>query len=191
MRVLSLFSGTGSVDKVAREMGWEVVSLDISDKYKPDICADIMDIDFKALWPKKSSDMVFASPPRDKFSVAPSHLFDAEQRAARAEEGSLIARRTRTILDWLEPKFYVVEIPNSSRVWVQGIFDDYNKVKVSYCKYGYKYRKNTRLATNVDFEPKICKWDCGAVRQIRDTQGKLHFHHLECAKQVISQHCRG
>ena len=49
----------------------------------------------------------------------------------------------------------------------------------------------TRLATNVDFEPKICKWDCGAVRQIRDSQGKLHFHHLECAKQGISQHCRG
>ena len=45
MRILELFSGTGSVGKVAREMGHRVVSLDISNKYKPDICADIMDID--------------------------------------------------------------------------------------------------------------------------------------------------
>ena len=46
MRILELFSGTGSVGKVAREMGHQVVSLDISNKYKPDICADIMDIDY-------------------------------------------------------------------------------------------------------------------------------------------------
>ena len=44
--------------KVASEMGHQVVSLDISNKYKPDICADIMTIDYKALWPKKSVDVI-------------------------------------------------------------------------------------------------------------------------------------
>ena len=42
-----------------------------------------------------------------------------------------------------------------------------------------------------NFEPKICKWDCGAVRLTRNAQGKLHFHHEEVAKQGVSAHCRG
>ena len=46
MRILELFSGTQSVGKVAREMGHEVVSLDISETYKPDYVANILDFDF-------------------------------------------------------------------------------------------------------------------------------------------------
>jgi hypothetical protein len=191
MRILELFSGTGSVGKVAREMGHQVVSLDISNKYKPDICADILDIDYKALWPKGSVDLIWASPPCQLYSIAPAHIFSEEARRARAQEGNAVTRRTREIIDWLEPSYFVVENPNSSLIWKQGIFDDYPDKKVSYCKYGYKYRKLTRLKTNVDFEAKICRWDCGAVRQIRDAQGKLHFHHLEVAKQGVSAHCRG
>ena len=52
MRILELFSGTQSVGKVAREMGHQVVSLDISNKYKPDICIDTLDFAYKQ-WPKK------------------------------------------------------------------------------------------------------------------------------------------
>ena len=189
-RLLELFSGTGSVGKVARELGWDVVSFDVCPKYKPDFCRDIMDFDF-SLWPQGHFDMIWASPPCEKFSVAPSHLFDADQRAARAEEGCLIARRTREVIDYLKPKYFVVENPNASGLWRAGIFDDYTKVKVSYCKYGFLYRKNTRLATNVVFEPRVCKWDCGAVRQIRDARGKVHLRHQEVAKQGISAHCRG
>ena len=33
MRVLEIFSGTGSVSKVCEELGYEVISVDISDKY--------------------------------------------------------------------------------------------------------------------------------------------------------------
>ena len=86
---------------------------------------------------------------------------------------SIIARKTRQIIDHIQPQFHVVENPNSSLICKQGIFDDYKTVKVSYCKYGYKYRKNTRLATNVDFEPKICNWDCGRMRGFRHIAGGL------------------
>jgi hypothetical protein len=192
MRILELFSGTGSVAKVAREMGHQVVSLDINNKYKPDICADIMHIDYKQ-WPKKSFDMVWASPPCDKFSVAPSHLFDAEQRRARALEGSLIARRTREILDWLEPEHWVVENPLASGLWKTDIFQDYPKKTVSYCMYSdWGYRKNTTLCMkNLDnFQPKRCTGSCGYVRQIKDSQGKIRFLHENVAKQGVSQHTK-
>ena len=48
MRILELFSGTQSVGKVARELGWDVVSLDIEDykgKHAPTIKTDIMEWD--------------------------------------------------------------------------------------------------------------------------------------------------
>ena len=37
----------------------------------------------------------------------------------------------------------------------------------------------------------MCRGDCGFVRQVRDAQGKIRFHHLEVAKQGVSAHCRG
>ena len=45
MRLLELFSGTGSVGKVARALGYEVVSLDLTGAT---ICCDILDWDYKA-----------------------------------------------------------------------------------------------------------------------------------------------
>ena len=42
--------GAGSLGKVARKT-YEVVSLDISDKYRPDIVANILDFDFSLLQP--------------------------------------------------------------------------------------------------------------------------------------------
>jgi len=44
MKVLELFSGTGSVGKVAKEMGWDVVSLDLKNA---DIETNILNWDYK------------------------------------------------------------------------------------------------------------------------------------------------
>lgn len=48
MRVLELFSGTGSVGKVCREKGWEVISLDLKGA---DINTDILDWDYASAYP--------------------------------------------------------------------------------------------------------------------------------------------
>ena len=45
MRLLELFSGTGSVGNVFREHGWDVVSLDRD--MPADISTDILDWDYK------------------------------------------------------------------------------------------------------------------------------------------------
>ena len=53
MKLLELFSGTGSVGKVFKENGWTVVSLDRD--MDADIKTDIMDWDYKAMYEQAPS----------------------------------------------------------------------------------------------------------------------------------------
>lgn len=43
--MLELFAGAGSVARVAQVLGYEVISVDISDEYSPDIQANILHFD--------------------------------------------------------------------------------------------------------------------------------------------------
>ena len=193
MRILELYAGTGSVGTVAREMGWEVVSLDIAPcgNHIPTIQADILKFDY-TIWHRGYFDMIWASPPCQLYSVASARCFTAEERASRAEQGNAVTRRTREIIDYLEPKFWAVENPASSALWKTGIFDDYPKKIVSYCMYSdWGYRKTTCIASNIDFEAKRCNGSCGYVRTIVDQEGKAHRWHVSVAKQGVSAHTRG
>ena len=69
MRLLELFSGTKSVSKVARDLGWESLSLDLCPRHSPDLCIDIMDFD-EALYPKDYFDFIWASCPCEAYSSA-------------------------------------------------------------------------------------------------------------------------
>ena len=65
MRLLELFSGTQSVGKVARELGYEVVSLDRD--MDADLKMDIMDWDY-TLYPPRSFHVIWALPPCTEYS---------------------------------------------------------------------------------------------------------------------------
>ena len=47
MKLLELCKGTGSVGNVFAEHGWEVVSVDLRDDFKPTFCCDLHDWDYK------------------------------------------------------------------------------------------------------------------------------------------------
>ena len=66
MRVLDLFSGTHSVGKTCKELGYEVVSLDIDGR--ADITVNILDWDYRT-YPTGYFDIVWASPPCTEFSI--------------------------------------------------------------------------------------------------------------------------
>ena len=73
MRLLELFSGTGSVGNVFKEHGWEVVSLDRD--MPADISTDIMDRYYmRSPYPPKHFDVIWASPPCTEYSLSLIHI---------------------------------------------------------------------------------------------------------------------
>ena len=62
-RLLDLFTGTGSVARVAEELGYEVHTLDIDRRCKPDLCVDVLEFDYANAFEPGYFDVVWASPP--------------------------------------------------------------------------------------------------------------------------------
>ena len=67
MRLLNLFSGTDSVAKPWKENGHDCISVDIDPRFNPEICDDILQIDYATL---PIPDVIWASPPCDQYSRA-------------------------------------------------------------------------------------------------------------------------
>ena len=66
--LLELFSGTGSVGRSFRALGWDVFSVDIDAAAKPTLVAKVLDWQLHALPP--SVDCIWASPPCTHYSRA-------------------------------------------------------------------------------------------------------------------------
>lgn len=170
MRVLELFSGTHSVGKIAKEKGYEVVSVDIDGR--ADITTDILEWDYKSSYPKGYFDIIWASPPCVFFSHLRVALFGRKVKGeifTRAkyeedikEKGLPLLRKTQEIIEYFNPTIYFIENPLSGRM--KDYLKDLPHYDVSYCKYGYTYRKHTRIWTNKEgFTPKKCRQDCGNI----------------------------
>ena len=163
MKLLDLFTGTGSIAKVARELGYEVVSLDIDPKCNPDICADITEFDYQSQFEPGGFDIVWASVPCETFSCARKcnigrevngELMTAERLHQDMENiGVPILRKTQELIQYLKPKAWFIENPYT------GNMKEYIAEKpiiVDYCMFGYDYRKRTAIWSNVNVESKMC-----------------------------------
>jgi C-5 cytosine-specific DNA methylase len=157
MRLLELFSGTGSVGTVAKELGFDVISLDRD--MPADIQTDIMD--WVPLIPRKHFDVIWASPPCTEYSCA-------KTVGTRDIEGAnKVVDRTLQIIEYFEPKYFIIENPQTGLLKQQIIMYGLPFKDVDYCKYGLSYRKRTRLWNNVfNWKPRpLCKADCGKIRE--------------------------
>ena len=163
MKLLDLFTGTGSIAKVARELGYEVVSLDIDPKCNPDICADITEFDYQSQFEPGDFDIVWASPPCETFSCARKcnigrrvngELMTAERLHQDMENiGVPILRKTQELIQYLKPKAWFIENPYTGKM------KEYIAEKpiiVDYCMFGYDYRKRTAVWSNLVLESKMC-----------------------------------
>ena len=164
MRLLELFSGTGSVGKIAKEKGWEVTSLDLSNA---DINIDILEWNYKE-YKKGYFDIIWASPPCATFSK----LLDSHIGRGKSVESILynieniglpLLKKTREIIDYFNPTYYYIENPQTGKM--KNYIKDLPYFDIDYCKYAdWGYRKRTRIWTNwQDFVPKLCKKDCNSM----------------------------
>ena len=160
MKLLELFSGTGSVGRVAKELGIDVTSLDRD--MPADIQIDIMDWDYKVYEPHHFH-IIWASPPCTEYSRAKTV---GERNIVAANQ---VVERTLEIISYLAPTYWIIENPQTGLLKEQPFMSNHMYDDVDYCKYGFPYRKRTRLWNNVaNWIPRpLCQRDCNAMDEER------------------------
>jgi site-specific DNA-cytosine methylase len=164
MKILELFSGTGSVSKLFQSLDYEVTSLDITDKYfKPTFLTDIMEFNYKQ-FPVHYFDIIWASPPCTTFSILQNCWIGRGKTKQsiiedRERVGLPLVRKAEEIIDYLQPTLWFIENPQTGTMkqYIKRPFYD-----VDYCQYSdWGYRKRTRIWTNLKgFKNKLCHFDC-------------------------------
>ena len=159
MRLLELFSGTGSVRKAVGDQFDEVVSIDILQKFNPTECCDILNWNYKK-YPSGYFDAIWASPPCTEYSAV---LYGRPDRIRDISGANKIVSKTIEIIEYFKPEKWFIENPQTGLLKDQEILFGVPYVDVDYCKYGFDYRKRTRIWTNIEYDGKLCKGDCGKI----------------------------
>ena len=139
MRALVLFCGTGSVDRALERAGFAVVSLDMEAKFQPTHVADIMTWDYKQ-YPPDHFQFCWGSPCCTQFSRARTTA-----KTPRDLEGAcaLVAKTLEIFRYFGCP--WAMENPQTGLLKEQAVVQGLPFKDVTYCKYGYFYKKTTRI----------------------------------------------
>eukprot|EP01051_Picozoa_sp_SAG22_P001126 SAG22_NODE_41_length_25488_cov_6.133719_1_plen_344_part_10 len=157
LKVLELFSGTGSVGKIAEKIrGCQVVSVDVEPEtagYKPTVVCDVLKLDYKNLG--FIPDVIWASPPCRTYSIMASGTHrtkaDMAPKTPAGKLGKKILEKTVEIISYFDDlnpnlKFYMENPHTGLMKHEQTVLAKLPPVKmavVSYCKYGFRYKKDT------------------------------------------------
>ena len=157
MRILELFAGTGSVGNVALRKGWEVVSLDLDPAAQATHTCDILYWDYTQ-YPRDHFDCIWASVPCTEYSTI------MNKRPRRLAEADAIVERTLDIIAYFSPSAWWIENPLSGLLKTREFMLGLPYIDVSYCRYDYPYRKDTRIWSNVPYDnPLRCKGICNSI----------------------------
>ena len=140
MNLLELVSGTGSVGRVARDLGYNVISLELKNA---NINTDILEWNYKQ-FDVGEIDVIWASPPCTEYSRAKT------TGVRKIDHANSIVLRTLEIIDYFKPKYWIIENPQTGLLKEQPFMGGLRYYDVDYCKYGMNYRKRTRLWSNIE-----------------------------------------
>jgi len=158
--VLDLFSGLGGFSSAfAVDRAYQVTTVDIEEKFNPDIQADVLDLRWEDL---PDADIVLASPPCTAFTVmqiGKRWRVDDDDVAHPIEDFAktslTLVHHTIGLIKAIDPDWWVMENPMGM---LRKVFrpPDYH---VWYCQYGVSHAKPTDLWGYLpdSFEPKSCK----------------------------------
>lgn len=153
MILLELFSGTGSVGKVARRRGWTVISVDNDPAHGATHTADVLKIPYKSL---PVPDLVWASPPCTTYSTAANWVHHREAGTGRAlsdaaRHADRIVRHTLKMIRYWQKRnpglMFCIENPRGHLRHLPEMQSLY-RTTTQYSFYGFPIRKTTDFWTN-------------------------------------------
>lgn len=192
MKLLELFSGTHSVGNVAKELGYEVISVDINDyngRYIPTHKTDIMTFNYQQYSPDEF-DIIWASPPCLYYSTLQYTWYGREKKGGlytkeQHHQEMLIAdgwvKKVLEMIDYFQPNKWIIENPRTGLLKSRDFMNDLPFVDVDYCRYcDWGYKKQTRLWTNIPFNGRKCNKNCGnMIGNRHKIDVSIHKHKLD------------
>lgn len=155
MKILELFSGTGSIGTAFRERGHEVFSVDWDSQFQADIQQDILELKADDILEKFGRpDVIWASPDCTTYSIAAiSHhrvREDTGNLAPVSEYAKFCDRvnlHTHNLIMTLRPRYWFVENPRGG-MRKMDFMSGLPRYTVTYCRYGDSRMKPTDIWTN-------------------------------------------
>ena len=153
LKVLELFAGTRSIGKAFEEKGHEVYSVEWDQQHENiDLYADMMTVTPEQILKEFGQpDIIWASPPCEKFSVAAIgkhwHKGTNEPKTEATKEALELLEYTVNLIKELDPKYYFIENPRGKMRKVE-VMQNLPMYTVTYCQYGDTRMKPTDIWTN-------------------------------------------
>ena len=158
---VELFAGTGSFSNVAKEKGFDTFTVELDQKFNPDLCKDILEVQREDL-PKKI-DILWCSPPCTTFSVASLRWYwnKGKPKNYKTWHGISMVLKTLDLINEIKKDnpglIWFIENPRGM-LRKQKFMQELNRVTVSYCQYGFDIMKPTDIWTNLtSWTGRLCK----------------------------------
>jgi len=116
LKVLDLCSGTGGFSEAFKQRGHEVIRVDIDPRFKPDLCADILNFSIRGSW-----DIILASPPCTKFTRDFLPWYNDPDPSLD------LVLKIKEIIATRKPQWWVLENVKGAVKWIEPILGHHKK----------------------------------------------------------------